>query len=284
MKKLLVFPLILASALMLRAQEPPAHRPPVATAKSLEFPPEEAPSAPPRHPGFSSFNINFLGGPPAKLVQMITNQIRKPVNVIIPPEHSYTELPPLNLNGVTVPQLFEALGEASRRTVTYVTGSISMPGGYQQYQRGTTGFGFKTTGPLREDSIWYFFVENSGEPPKPPPAFEPKKPTVCRFFQLGPYLEGGTKVEDITTALETAWKMMGATTAAPAPEIKFHQDTKLLIAVGQPDRLLLIDEVLEKLPDGLVRVDPQTGLPVAPSGGIGGVKSPENINTKPARP
>ena len=281
MKKLLVFPLILASALMLRAQEPPAHRPPVATAKSLEFPPEEAPSAPPRHPGFSSFNINFLGGPPAKLVQMITNQIRKPVNVIIPPEHSNTELPPLNLNGVTVPQIFEALGEASQRTVTYVTGSTKMPGGNPQYQRGTTGFGFKTTGPLREDSIWHFFVENSGEPPKPPPAPEPKKATMCRFYQLGPYLGGGTKVEDITTALETAWKMMGENTA---PEIKFHQDTKLLIAVGQPDRLLLIDEVLQKLPVGPVKIDPATGLPVMHSGGIGGVKSPENINTKPARP
>jgi hypothetical protein len=102
---------------------------------------------------------------------------------------------------------------------------------------------------------------------------------VCRFFQLGPYLQAGVKVEDITTAIETAWKMLGENTA---PKIKFHQDTKLLIAVGQVERLMVIDEVLEKLPGGPVQIDPNTGLPKSPS--ELNVKPPESNVPKPPKP
>ena len=156
-----------------------------------------------------------------------------------------------------------------------------MPGAYQNIQQGTAGFGFKTADPKREDSIWYFFVERAGELPKvlPPPPAPPPPPSVCRFFQLGPYLQAGIKVEDITTAIETAWKMLGENTT---PKIKFHQDTKLLIAVGQVERLMVIDEVLEKLPGGPVQVDPATGLPKRPS--ELNVNLPESNVPKPAKP
>ena len=280
MKNLLMLPLLLASTVVLRAQVDavPAPNPPP-RAQGLTFTPAplEAPPTAVRYPGFTTFNINFLGGPPAKLVQMITNQTRKPLNVLIPPDYADTELPPLNLNGVTVPQLFDALEQASKRLVTYSTGGF---GGVQNYTRGTTGFGFKTANPKSEDSIWYFFVESAGEPPKPTPPPPPKPPpSICRFFQLGPYLQAGTKVEDITTAIETAWKMLGENTA---PKIKFHQDTKLLIAVGQVERLMVIDEVLEKLPGGPVQIDPTTGLPKRPS--ELNVNLPESNVPKPPKP
>ena len=64
-----------------------------------------------------------------------------------------------------------------------------------------------------------------------------------RFFQLGPYLEN-YKVEDITTAIETGWKMLGG---GPAPAMSFHKDTTLLIARGEPEKLMLIDSVLQEL-------------------------------------
>lgn len=196
MKNLLILPLFLASTLMSRAQvnPPPSPAlPPHAPSQPFGFggfgsPPVEAPPVAVRYPGFATFNINFLGGPPEKLVQMITNQTHKPLNVIIPPDYADTELPPLNLNGVTVPQLFDALGQASKRIVTYLSG-LGVPGAYQNIQQGTAGFGFKTTDPKREDSIWYFFVERAGELPKPAPPPPPQPPpSVCRFFQLSPYL------------------------------------------------------------------------------------------------
>ena len=42
----------------------------------------------------------------------------------------------------------------------------------------------------------------------------------------------------ITTAMETGWKMLGD---KDTPTINYHKDTKLLIAVGEPNRLETID-------------------------------------------
>jgi len=57
-------------------------------------------------------------------------------------------------------------------------------------------------------------------------------------------LERGTTVDDITTAIQTGWKMLGD---EEAPTINFHKDTKLLIAVGEPNKLETIDAVLNAL-------------------------------------
>ena len=51
-------------------------------------------------------------------------------------------------------------------------------------------------------------------------------------------------VDDITTAIQTGWKMLGEENP---PKISFHKDTKLLIAVGEPDKLEIIDAVLNSL-------------------------------------
>jgi hypothetical protein len=69
-------------------------------------------------------------------------------------------------------------------------------------------------------------------------------PNICRFYQLSPYLDEGYKVEDITTAIETGWKMLGETNL---PKLSYHKDTKLLIAVGEPNQLALIDDALRQL-------------------------------------
>ena len=63
----------------------------------------------------------------------------------------------------------------------------------------------------------------------------------CCFYPLAPYLERGYTVDDITTAIRTGWKMSGD---KETPTISFHKETKLLIAVGEPDKLEVIDNVL----------------------------------------
>jgi hypothetical protein len=91
---------------------------------------------------------------------------------------------------------------------------------------------------------------------------------VCRFYSLAPYLDD-LKVEDITTAIETGWKMLGETST---PDLKFHKDTQLLIAVGPVDKLMLIEDMLERLRipsnkpnNGLVpRPRPTPSLPAPP--------------------
>jgi hypothetical protein len=70
-------------------------------------------------------------------------------------------------------------------------------------------------------------------------------------------------VDDITTAVETGWKMLGETSP---PTISFHKDTKLLIAVGEPSKLELIDAVLKALGSQI-------------GGGVGGTIEPPKPRT-----
>jgi hypothetical protein len=51
-------------------------------------------------------------------------------------------------------------------------------------------------------------------------------------------------VDDITTAVETGWKMFGVTNP---PQVSYHKDTKVLIAVGEQDKVNLIGDVLKQL-------------------------------------
>jgi hypothetical protein len=184
--------------------------------------------------GLTTFNIDFPGGTPKELVTAIQKATSRPLNVIIPPEFADTKLPPLKMNGINVSQLFHALEAASSKVEAYINGTRA-PGGYRSYESKMTGYGFKTDGNISDDSIWYFHVEKVPMPP----ADSPDK--ISRFYALAPYLERGLKVDDITTAVETAWKMTGETSP---PEISFHKDTKLLIAVGDPKKLETIDSVL----------------------------------------
>ncbi len=191
------------------------------------------------------FDLDFPGGSPTMLVKAIEKAMGKPLNAIIPPEDEILLIPPLKMRSVTVPELFEALTFATHKTVNVVTGTYF--GGINgqassQYQQVQIAYGFKTEGTPRDESIWYFYNYT----PPPPPGQEPKPNRVCRFFLLGPLLET-YKVEDITTAIETGWKMLGAGQDFTPPEISFHKDTKLLIAVGEPEKLKLIDSVLEQL-------------------------------------
>ncbi|HEY1719073.1 MAG TPA: hypothetical protein VGH42_12370 [Verrucomicrobiae bacterium] len=185
----------------------------------------------------TKFNLDFPGGTPAELVKAIEKAMGKPLNAIIPDEFANEQLPPLKMNNVNVPRLFQALQLASVKQVQYVTGTYF--GGFgvsnPSYSTFMSDYGFKTEGPETDDSVWYFF---ESKPPQSPPE------KTCRFYQLAPYLDRGLTVDDITTAIQTGWKMEGETSP---PEISFHKETKLLIAVGEPDKLEVIDNVLKAL-------------------------------------
>lgn len=246
-----------------------------------------AESEPPPATNFVRFDLSFPGGPPAKLIQMIQDTTKKPLNVIVPEEHAAVALPELKLKGVTVPQLFDALGQASRKVV-YVRGGYQNFGGdVPGYQSTTTSYGFRTKGQATPDSVWYFYVEApvgppaQPAPPPPPPPPVPETPKICRFYQLAPYLDN-LKVEDITTALETAWKMLGEKST---PDLKFHKDTQLLIAVGPPDKLALIEAVLAQLRTPQAN-NPFGGVPSRPGQVINpaGVPGPGYGGPVPAAP
>jgi hypothetical protein len=208
----------------------------------------------------TKFSLDFRGGPPKQLVTAIEKAMGKPLNAIIPPEHADVPLPPLKMSNVDVRQLFQALELTSQKTETRTTGGF--PNSYQQYR---TSYGFRTQGQISDESIWYFYVE---KPIVPPAEVRTPPEKICRYFSLAPYLERGQTVDDITTAIQTGWKMLGE---EETPKISFHKETKLLIAVGEPAKLEIIDDVLKALksaPATAPFIDPATGLPVLPPAGL----------------
>jgi len=188
----------------------------------------------PAHPKLQKFDLNFQGGGPEALVAAVEKATGKPLNAIIPTQDRNVQIPPMKLTNVTVPELFEALKMASSRQ------EVAQNSMYQ------VSYGFETKG-YGEDAVWYFQSHK-------PTLF----PDVCRFFQLAPYLEDFT-IEDITTAIQTGWDLLGA---KPTPRLKFHPETKLLIAVGQSQQIATIDDVLVQLRNA---TDRHPALPRRPS-------------------
>lgn len=230
---------------------------------------------PAAEPALTKFSLDFPGGTPKQLVAAIEKAMSRPLNAIIPPEHADLKLPPLKMSNVDVRQLFQALEQTSQKTETYVTGTYySFQGSNpsSSYQQMRTGYGFRTQGQISDESIWYFYVEK----PTLPPAEVRTPQKLCRYFALAPYLERGQTVDDITTAIQTGWKMLGDD---DAPKISFHKETKLLIAVGEPEKLAIIDDVLRalnsapapalvpapRLPAGPPRALPERALKEPPS-------------------
>jgi hypothetical protein len=158
----------------------------------------------------TKFDLDFPGGTPNELVTAIQKAMGRPLNAIVPTEYASQKLPPLKMKGVDVAQLFQAL-EAANRANNAI-------------------FGFKTIGTVSDDSVWYFYF---GGAPKTP-----------KFYLLTPYLDRGLTVDDITTAIQTGWKIAGI---SPTPVLSFHKETKLLIGVGDPYQLQTIDQVLGAL-------------------------------------
>ncbi len=176
----------------------------------------------PAPPKLQKFDLNFPGGGPEALVAAIEKATAKPLNAIVPSEERDVQIPPMKLTNVTVPELFEALRMASTKRVYGINMIIE------------SVYGFETKG-QGADAVWCF---HSHKPPTPPAS-----PDVCRFFQLAEYLDNFT-IEDITTAIQTGWDLLGE---KATPRLKFHPETKLLIAVGQRQQIGTIEDVLAAL-------------------------------------
>jgi len=281
MKTKLISLLAMAAGPWLLAQEDPTPAPtapappaaPTAPARAVRAAvPAQPPMAvfgygqPAPEPEATRFDLDFPGGVPGAFVAAVSKALGKQVNAIIPDEHREVMLPAMKVREVTVVQVFEALEIASDRLIErrtpsgFVGPGMPQPMNVQNYHERS---GFRTKGTHTEDSIWVFYHEGAPKSPPEPPG----KPYVAlRFFQLAPYLETGTKVEDITTAIQTGWKMLDDAEQpkplfhndAEQPKLTFHKDTKLLIVAGPEEKLNIVNEVLQQLPTA------GRGVPVRP--------------------
>lgn len=168
----------------------------------------------------------------------------KPINAIVPDDCNDIQIPPLKMTDVTVQDLFRALKMASLKYV------LSSYNNGQNYSQSECSYGFETQGATGDNSVWYF---KATKPMEPLPTKE-----VCRFYNLESLLEK-YKIEDITTAIQSGWEMLHVT---KMPQLKFHPETRLLIAVGPEDNLQIIENVLRQLqPSPAPRPLPSPGLP-----------------------
>lgn len=204
------------------------------------------------------FDLDFPGGSPGDLVAAISKASGHPLNAIIPPDDQDVSLPPLKMRHVDVVQIFDALEASSLRTVARLTGTsmggMGGMGSRKSWDFVNVGYGFHHQGGIDADTVWSFR--------RTQPAAIPldEKEKVCRFYQINPYLKDHS-IESITTAIETGWKMLKI---AEVPAIKFHKDTGLLIAVGEPDQLQVIEQVLRNLERPQAPTQPGTLLNIPP--------------------
>ncbi len=183
----------------------------------------------------TKFNLDFPGGPPSELVKAIEKATGKPLNVIISDEdNGAVNLPALKLNNVDVVQLFDALQLASVKPVQVRNSPNSFT-----YSTFESYYGFTTKGQPSDDSIWYFTYD------KPAVSPEPAQTKVIHFYSMERFLNRGLTVDDITTAIQTGWKMAGI---KPAPEMNYHKETKMLIVYAEPDKLVSLEAALSALP------------------------------------
>ncbi len=190
----------------------------------------------PESPPGPAIDLDFPGGSPKELVAAINKHLPESdrLNVVIPSDAGPVQIPELRMKGVTVPALFEALSAASesRREETGVA------------------YGFRRT--QANPPAWWFSFWDHRPPTEAGGARAPEP--VCRFFPLGSFLDPYS-IEDITTAIRTGYDMLGE----QPPEMKFHPETSLLIAVGPAAQLQLIDNALAALATTPRNIDPVTG-------------------------
>jgi hypothetical protein len=122
------------------------------------------------------FDLNFPGGPPAKLVDAIEQASGARINVLVSPRLAGLILPRIELRSVDAETVFRSLPLLGIEDSTAVRWAIG-----------------------KENNVWVF---------QTPPEYRQTK-----VFYLGDLLEK-FKIDDITTAIQTTWQLGGKESGA----------------------------------------------------------------------
>jgi hypothetical protein len=158
--------------------------------------------------GSGLFDLSFAGGTAQKLVSEIERASGSKLNVLIPPELTDARTPPMELRSVNVRDVLESLNFLTTDTMRWIRTGGSDGG---------------------KANLWVLAR-----------ATDTRK---TQAFYVGHLLKK-FKIDDITTAVMTTWQLGGKNART---ELKYHPDTKLLIALGNPEQLSTAAEVLAQL-------------------------------------
>jgi hypothetical protein len=187
------------------------------------------------------FDLEFEGGKLPTFLKAVAKALatvsKEPLNVVVPTEDRDVEIPALSLKQITVRELFAAVGEASRKRIAVP--NPNPPNRNPSYSFSDYSYGFLETVP--GSNVWLFSVTGLVDMHLIPPQ---NNSAPCLVYQLRNYLAKGLSVEDITTAIQAAWKVSGIENP---PELKFHAETGLLFVAGSQVAIDTITQVLNGL-------------------------------------
>jgi hypothetical protein len=165
-------------------------------------------------------NFKFDGIPLGEVIIFLRDQAPE-INFVITPDASDYALPPVRLNSVTLEDVFTAIRIVSKGEIQISAESDTM---------------VSVTRVAR-----------------PNPFEAPRK--QCVAYSLNRYLLGkpepevGKLMKDVEDALDRCWKMLAQANnkSYERPALSLHAPTKMLIAVGDPDQLQVIDQIVRQL-------------------------------------
>jgi hypothetical protein len=184
-------------------------------------------------------DFKFDGVPMGEIVVYLQEKVTG-INFVITPDAAEYVLPPVRLSSVTLEDVFTAIRIIS-------SGEIQ----------------------ISPESAMLVSVTRIA-PPAKPRGFKKS----CVAYNLSLYLQGkqGPELEqsmkDVEDALERCWKMLDQANNQryERPALSLHAPTKMLIAVGEPDQLMVIEQIVRQLE---ASVNPLIG-----GGGLGGGMAP----------
>jgi len=173
--------------------------------------------------GSGLFDLSFGGGTPQKLVSEMERASGSKLNVLIPPELADTRILPMELRSVNVQDVLDSLNRLSPGSMLWMRTAVSAGG---------------------KSTVWVLARQADNR--------------KTQVFYVGHLLKK-FKIDDITTAVKTTWQLGGKDAKT---ELKYHQDTQLLITLGSPEQLSTAAEVLAQLKLALepVRISPEKAI------------------------
>lgn len=168
-------------------------------------------------------DVQFPGGTAAKYVAAIRKAAGN-VNVLVAPETREVELPPVTLSNVSVAAALNLLDGKEHATANRIVRlKVHVMPTYSQAER--------TTFQVRAD------IRQNRE--RVPGAY---------VWSVSTLLENGISSRALLSAVEMALDVIGSDTQL---DVRFHEDTGLLIAMGDIGQMETIDGVLDQLQQGV---------------------------------
>lgn len=170
-------------------------------------PPKEAPK--PRLQSEVPVDVDFAGGTLADLVAALNASAGKELNVVVSPEAAELKVSGIRVRAVPLVQILVIASTMNRQIDATSKGDVIV---VVKKGGGMTPFGVGRT-------------------------------RTVRAFNIAQHLER-YKVEDVVTAVETVCEMLASEGKG---EVKYHAETKLLIAAGTSEEIDAIDQTLGQL-------------------------------------